>query len=442
MKDQRIPPHNLEAEQAILGTVLLKAEAINEVADIIQAGHFYREAHRQIWQAIFELSQAAEPIDLITVSAKLRAAGKLDLIGGPSYLGTLTDLIPFTAHLASYAALVRDYARLRQVIQSAQEIEAGCYEHQAPDIALDVAEAGLLRLLAESSGSTVMPMRELAKKVFGEIEAQANSGSPIAGVCTGFHDLDRMTSGLCPSDLVILAGRPGMGKSALAMNAVRQAAVEDGVPVAVFSLEMSKEQQTQRLFADLGILDTRKLRQGSLQDRDWVKLTHAYGRLAEAKIYIDDTPDLTAMALRTRARRLKAKYNIGLVVVDYLQLMVGSGGSDKREQDISAISRSLKAMAKELGIPVLALSQLNRNLESRPNKRPMLSDLRESGAIEQDADLIVFIYRDEMYNKADDNPHKGIAELIIGKQRHGPTGTVEVAWLEGCSSFRNLVTPT
>ena len=439
MTTDRIPPHNIEAEQALIGTVLLKAEAIYEVADTIQTAHFFRDSHRHIWTAILALAQAGEPIDLITLSAKLQAEGKLDQVGGPTYLAGLTDLVPSVWAMPSYAALVRDTARLRGLIKSSTELIANCYQNTAPDIAMDMAEAALLHILADSSSTTTLSMRELAKQVLQEIEAQSASGSALAGISTGFFDLDKMTGGLCPGDLVVLAGRPSMGKSAMAMNIARQVSVENGLNTVVFSLEMPKEQLAKRLMADIGQMDLRKLRQGSLSDKDWQDLTRAYGRLAEARIFIDDTPSLSAMAVRTRTRRYKAMHGIGLVIIDYLQLMGGTGNN--REQEISDITRSLKGMAKELGVPVIALSQLNRELEKRPNKRPKLSDLRESGAIEQDADMVLFVYRDEVYNESPSNPLKGIAEIIIGKQRNGPTGTVELAWLERCSSFRNLVAP-
>lgn len=432
----RLPPQNLDAEQAILGSILLKGEAIHEVADTLLPEHFYRDGHKAIYSAMLAIAAESQPVDLITVSSRLKAEGKLDVAGGPGYLASLSDAVPMAANIGHYSAMVRNLAKLRTIICSATELVGQCYDYSDPDVALDVAEAALVKILSESASDPVVPMRQLAKEVFADIEAQAARGSMLAGLPTGFCDLDKMTGGLCPGDLTIIAGRPSMGKTALAMNICRHAALDHHTPVGVFSLEMHKKQLTLRLIADIGQIDLRTLRLGSLRETDWQRLANAYGKLVDTRIFIDDTGGLSPMALRTRARRLKAKHNIGLIMVDYIQLMGGKG--EKREQEISDISRSLKALAKELEVPVVALSQLNRDLEKRPNKRPQLSDLRESGAIEQDADNIFFVYRDEVYNKAEDNPRRGIAEIIIGKQRQGPTGTIELAWIDRCSSFQNL----
>jgi replicative DNA helicase len=433
----RIPPQNLDAEQAVLGSILLNGEAINEVADTLLPDDFYRDGHKAIYSAMLAIAAESQPVDLITVTSRLKTEGKLDVAGGPGYLASLSDAVPMAANIGHYAKLVRDCAKLRRLIVAGQELVGQCYDHTAPEVALDVAEASLMKLISAATTEATIPMRELAKQVFAEIEHLATSGV-TPGIPTGFCDLDKMTGGLCPADLTIIAGRPSMGKTALATNICRNVALESQLAVGVFSLEMSKEQLGLRLFADLGGVDLRTLRQGRLAEQDWPRITRAYSVLAESRIFIDDTPGLSVMALRTRARRLKAKHNIGLIVIDYLQLMNGKG--EKREQEISDISRSLKNLAKELGVPVVALSQLNRDLEKRPNKRPILSDLRESGALEQDADNIFFVYRDEVYNKSPDNPARGIAELIIGKQRNGPTGTIELAWIDRFSSFRNLAT--
>ncbi len=435
----RLPPQNLEAEQCVLGSIMLQQGAMPRAAEILTEEDFYRDAHKHIFSAMLTLFDRGEPLDLITISNLLKDNNRFEAIGGPTYLATLTDIVPVAANIAYYARIVREKAILRKLIQTSTEIAGRCYEEQDDiDGLLDDVETTVFEISRAKSGQSYHSLKSVISDTFKYIEQLYERKEHITGVPTEYHDFDKMTAGLQRSDLIILAGRPSMGKTALAVNMVQNAALLHKVPVAVFSLEMSKEQLGMRMLCSISRVDAQRLRTGHLKDQDWPKLTRAVTQLSEAPIYIDDTPAITVLEMRAKCRRLKTEHNIGMVVVDYLQLMRGKANSQSREQEISDISRSLKAMAKELSIPVMALSQLNRSLESRPNKRPQLSDLRESGAIEQDADLIIFIYRDEVYNKAEDNPRKGIAEVIIGKQRNGPTGTVELAFLDRFTSFENL----
>lgn len=423
----------------MLGSILLQPGIMAKAVEVLSEDDFYRDAHKSIFAAMVTLFDRTEPQDLITVTNTLKDANKLDEVGGPAYLAALTDIVPVASNIVYYAKIVRDKAILRQLIQTSTEIASRCYEEQDDiDSLLDEVEQTVFEISRAKSGQSFYPLKTVIKSTFEHIETLFERKEHITGVPTDYHEFDRKTAGLQPSDLIILAGRPSMGKTALAMNMVQNAALIHKVPVGVFSLEMSKEQLGMRMLCSVSKVDAQRIRTGFLKDQDWPKLTRAVGMLAEAKIYIDDTPAISVLEMRAKARRLKTEHNIGLVVVDYLQLMRGRTNVQSREQEISEISRSLKAMAKELHVPVIALSQLNRSLESRPNKRPQLSDLRESGAIEQDADLIIFIYRDEVYNKSEDNPKRGIAEVIIGKQRNGPTGTIELAFLDRFTSFENL----
>ncbi len=435
----RIPPQNLEAEQCVLGSVLLQQGSMSKVIETLTEGDFYRDAHKNIFAAMVSLFDKGEPQDLITVTNHLKDSNKLDEVGGPTYLATLTDIVPVAANIVYYSKIVREKSILRQLIQTGTEIASRCYEEQDDiDGLLDDVEQTVFEISRAKSSQSFYPLNTIITDAFKAVEKLFERKELITGVPTGYSEFDKMTAGLQPSDLIILAGRPSMGKTALAMNMVQNAAIHYKVPVGVFSLEMSKEQLGMRMLCSVSRVDAHRLRTGFLKDHDWPKLTRAAGTLSEAPIYIDDTPAITVLEMRAKARRLKTEHNLGLVVVDYLQLMRGRSSTERREQEISEISRSLKAMAKELHVPVIALSQLNRSLESRPNKRPQLSDLRESGAIEQDADLICFIYRDEVYNKSEDNPKRGIAEVIIGKQRNGPTGFVELAFLDRFTTFENL----
>ena len=434
-----IPPQNLDAEQAVLGTVLLQDKSILKIAEILSPEDFYRDAHKTIYRSMLDLFEKREPHDLITVANLLGDRNKLEEIGGPAYLALLTDIIPFSGTLVHHAEIIRKKSVLRQLIRTTSEVAARCYDAQDDiDALVDEAEKTIFEIAQSKRKQGFQPMSDIVPKAFDRITKLFDRQEHITGVATGYEQLDRMTAGLQPSDLIILAGRPSMGKTALAMNMVQHAAIIEKIPVAVFSLEMSMEQLALRMLCSIGRIDSQRIRTGRLLEKDWPDLTRATGILAEAPIHIDDSAGMTVLEMRAKARRLKSEHDLGMVVVDYLQLMQGrSSRNENRTQEISDISRSLKAMAKELDVPVVALSQLNRGLESRTDKRPQLSDLRESGAIEQDADVIGFIYRDEVYNKAEDNPNRGLAEIIIGKQRNGPTGTVKLTFLAEYTTFEN-----
>jgi replicative DNA helicase len=434
----KIPPQNLEAEQSVLGGILLDNGAINSVLEIIETGDFYSEAHRKIFSAIIELSEKNEPSDLITLSSILRDKKHLDGIGGESYLASLVDGVPSAANIAYYSKIVKEKAILRKLIGAATEILNKSYDSGADiDNVLDESEHTIFEISENKIKPTFFPIKEIIKDSFRTIEKLYEKKALITGVSSGFKKVDEITSGLQKSDLIIVAGRPSMGKTALAINIAQYAAIENEIPVAIFSLEMSKEQLAFRMLSSEARVDSQRLRKGFVGEVDWPKLTTAAGRLSEAPIYIDDTPAISVLEMKAKARRLKAERGLGLVVLDYLQLMRGRDTSAPREQEISEISRSLKSLAKELEVPVMALSQLNRQVEARSDKRPQLADLRESGAIEQDADVIIFIYRDEVYNKSEDNPERGKAEIIVGKQRNGPTGLVKLAFLNEYTRFEN-----
>lgn len=433
-----VPPQNVEAEQAVLGTILLQDRSLLKVVEILSAENFYRDAHKVIYEAMVSLFEKREPHDLITVTSLLIDQNRLDRIGGAAYLASLTDVIPFTGTLVHHAQIIREKSILRRLIQTSSEVAARCYNAQDDiETMVDEAEKSIFEIAQARKTQGFESMARIVPKAFDRITRLADRKEHITGVATGYEELDRMTAGLQPSDLIILAGRPSMGKTALAMNMVQHAALIDKIPVAVFSLEMSMEQLALRMLCSVGRIDSQHIRTGRLHDNDWPKLTRATGMLTDAPIYIDDSAGITVLEMRAKARRLKSEHDLGLVVVDYLQLMQGKSGIENRAQEISDISRSLKAMAKELDVPIIALSQLNRLLESRTDKRPQLSDLRESGAIEQDADVIVFIYRDEVYNKAEDNPNRGIAEVIVGKQRNGPIGTIRLTFLAEYTTFES-----
>jgi len=434
----RLPPQNLEAEQCVLGSILLQQGALVKILELLTPEDFYREAHKVIFSAMVALFEKNEPQDIITVTNVLNDRNQLDAVGGPAYLANLTDIVPVAANIIYYAQIIRSKAVLRSLIQTCTEIASRCYEEQDDiDSLVDDAEQTIFEISRSKSGQDYHALSKIIPETFKRVEKLAERKELITGVPTGYDDLDRILSGLQPSDLIIVAGRPSMGKTALAVNIVQNAAIFHKIPVAVFSLEMSKEQLGMRMLCSVSRVDSQDLRTGFIRDPDWPKLARATGILSEAPIFIDDTPAIGVLEMRAKSRRLKAEHNIGLVVVDYLQLMRGRTNAERREQEISEISRSLKAMAKELDLPVMALSQLNRSLESRPNKRPQLSDLRESGAIEQDADVICFLYRDEVYNKSEDNPRRGIAEVIIGKQRNGPIGTVDLTFIDKFTTFEN-----
>ncbi len=437
----KIAPQSIEAEQAVIGGLMLDNRSWDKIADLVTEDDFYRHDHRLIFRAVSSLAEKNHPFDVVTISEWLDSQHSLDQAGGLSYVGTLAKNTPSAANIVSYAQIVRERSILRQLIRVSNEIGQSCYETEgrSSEQLLDSAEK-LVFEIAEKGARVrrdFIPIKELLVKAVDRIDTLFQQDNPITGVETGFTLFDEMTSGLQSSDLVIVAGRPSMGKTTFAINIAEHAAIKTGVPVAIFTMEMPGEQIAMRLLSSLGRIDQHKVRTGKLDDDDWPRLTSAVGLLAEAKMFIDDTPALTPNELRAKARRIAREHGLGLIVIDYLQLMQTAGSSENRTNEISEISRSLKALAKELSVPVVALSQLNRGLEQRPNKRPIMSDLRESGAIEQDADIITFIYRDEVYNE--DSPDKGTAEIIIGKQRNGPIGTVRLTFLGQYTRFENFM---
>src|SRR5579859_7087375 len=439
----RLPPHSVEAEQSVLGGLLLDNTAWDKIADMIGESDFYRADHRLIYRHVSKLIGNSRPADVITVSESLESTRELDGIGGLAYLGALAQNTPTAANIRRYAEIVRERAVMRKLAEVGTEIAEAAYHPMGKEAGqlLDEAESKVFAISEEGARGKqgFMDMQPLLTQVVERIDMLYNRDNPsdVTGVPTGFTDLDRMTSGLQPGDLVIVAGRPSMGKTSLALNMAEHVALETGMPVGVFSMEMGASQLVMRMLGSVGKLDQHKVRTGRLADEDWRKLTDAVGRLNDAPIHIDETAALNALELRARARRLHRQYGkLGLIVVDYLQLMSASLQGENRATEISEISRGLKALAKELNVPVVALSQLNRSLEQRPNKRPVMSDLRESGAIEQDADVILFIYRDEVYNP--DSPDKGTAEIIIGKQRNGPIGPVRLTFHGQFTKFDNF----
>jgi len=437
---RNIPPQNIEAERAVLGGVLLKNSILNSLVDILSEDDFYSPVHRIIYLACLDLSRRNTAIDLLTLAEEVRKKNALDEVGGELYLAELSEATISSANALHHAKIVREKAIQRKLIAAAAEIIQNSFEgSQDVEELLDASEQSIFRIADFKKAHGLHSSKELIDQVFIQLEKRVERGDLVTGVPTGYHQFDELTAGLQPSDLIILAARPAMGKTAFALNIAMNAAVS-GVPTAVFSLEMSKEQLMMRLLCSKGRVDLAKLRRGRLDDTDWQKLYEAAGELSPAQLYIDDTSALTAMEMRARCRRLASEHGLGLVVVDYLQLMRSSRRIDSREQEISDISRNLKALAKELHVPVIALSQLNRKVEERGDKRPMMSDLRESGAIEQDADLIVFLYREAAYKKRDEiTEHDTAAEIIIGKQRNGPTGLVHLNFRKEYTLFENRV---
>ncbi|MES2353453.1 MAG: replicative DNA helicase [Pseudomonadota bacterium] len=438
----KLPPHSIEAEQSVLGGLLLDNSAWDRCADLVGERDFYRHDHRVIYRHINKLVEASRPADVITVSESLELAGDLANVGGLAYLGGLAKNTPSAANIRRYAEIVRERSVMRRLAEVGTAIADSAYSPAGREARqlLDEAESKVFEIAEQGSRGEqgFVSLQPLLTQVIERIDElyHRDGGSDVTGTPTGFADLDGMTSGLQPGDLVIVAGRPSMGKTAFSINIAEHVGVEEGLPVGVFSMEMGGTQLAMRMLGSVGRLDQHRLRTGRLQDEDWPRLTHAVGKLNEAPIHIDETPALNSLELRARARRLHRQYGkLGLIVVDYLQLMSSPTQGENRATEISEISRSLKALAKELGVPLIALSQLNRSLEQRPNKRPVMSDLRESGAIEQDADLILFIYRDEVYNP--DSQDKGTAEIIIGKQRNGPIGTVRLSFVGEYTRFQN-----
>ncbi len=436
---RKVPPQNLEAEQAVLGGVFLRNSILNSLIDILEEGDFYSPVHSMIYGAFLDLYRKSVPVDLLTVSEELKKKGRLETIGGPAYLTLLTESVVSASNALNYAQIVRDKSVRRQLIQQSTTIIDQAFDSgEETGTLLDQAEQSIFSVSAGRAGANFKTSHELVYQVFEQLEQRFEQQELITGVPTGYAKFDEITAGLQKTDLIIIAGRPSMGKTAFGLNIAMRSSIMHNVPAAVFSLEMSMEQLMMRMLCSWGKVDLSRMRSGFLQDDDWYRLYQAAEALAGAPILIDDTPSLDPIELRARCRRLKGEKGLGLVIVDYLQLMHSSSRKDSREQEISHISRNLKALAKEVDVPVIALAQLNRKVEERTNKRPMLADLRESGAIEQDADLIVFLYRDEVYNTSQDNPERGTAEIIVGKQRNGPTGMAKLKFFNYCTAFENL----
>ena len=434
----RNPPQSLEAEQSVLGSMLIDKEVVPVVMEILKSEDFYRPDHKEIYDVIIELFDRAQPIDLITVSERLKLHGKLDLVGGLEYLTNIATEVPTTANVKHYAKIVEEKALLRKLIKASSDIvDLGYNASEEVSFILDKAEQNIFDILQKRSSQGFVPIKDVLVDTFNKLEELYNNSGNITGIPTGFADLDFKTSGLHNSDLILIAARPAMGKTAFALNLAQNAAVHSNVPVAVFSLEMSRDQLVNRMLCSEAMVDSNRMKTGKLEDNDWQKVAKALGPLSEAPIFIDDTPGISITEIRAKCRRLKLEHNLGLGIIDYLQLMQGSRSkSENRQQEISEISRSLKILAKEINVPVITLSQLSRAPEARTDHRPILSDLRESGAIEQDADIVMFLYRDDYYNP--ETEKKNIAEVILAKHRNGSTGTVELVWLGQYTKFANL----
>lgn len=438
MEIGKIPPHDIEAEQAVLGAMLTDKDAVISSLEMLKSDDFYREDNKTIFEAIFNLYNRAEPIDIITVKDELTSMSKFETVGGIEYLAILPDKVPLVSNVDRYIKIVEEKAILRNLIKTSNDIVSlGYAETEEVDDIIDLAEKKIFEITQKKNTKGYTPIKDILVESFAELERLYNQKTPITGVPTGFADLDYKTAGLHNSDLILVAARPAMGKSAFVLNIAANAALKANVPVAIFNLEMSKEQLVNRMLCSEAMVDSNKVRTGKIEEEDWIKLATALGPLSEAPIYIDDTPGISIMEIRAKCRKLKMEKNIGMVIIDYLQLVQGSGKRNaSREQEISEISRSLKILAKELDVPVIALSQLSRAAEQRQDHRPMLSDLRESGAIEQDADIVMFIYRDDYYNE--NSEKKNIAEITLAKHRSGSTGTVELLWLGNYTKFVNI----
>jgi len=437
----RIPPQNIDAEQSVLGAILIDREAIYKAMRVLQPGDFYRESHRTIYEAMLFLNEAGSPVDLITLSDQLRQQGDLEKVGGVAAIATLAEMVPTAANVEYYARIVEEKSLLRTLINLSTRIAGmGYEEHEEPEKLIAEAEQMIMELGNRRTSQAFFTIKEIFLQTFPHLEFLYNNRGVVTGVPTSFGDLDQICCGFQPSDFIILAGRPSMGKTSLGLCIGYNAAMKHNIPVAVFSLEMSKEQLAQRILCAEAKVDQQRLRNGTIDEEDWLKLHETAGKMAKAPIYIDDTPGISIRQLRAKARQLKSEKGLGLIVIDYLQLLQGSRRSENRQQEISEISRSLKGLAKELQIPVLALAQLSRSVEQRPNKRPVMSDLRESGSLEQDADLVMFIYRDEYYNP--ESEKKGIAEVIISKHRNGPVGSVELVFLKEYTKFVSIIKNT
>ena len=434
----KVPPHDEDAEQAVLGSMLTDNDAVMAAVEVLKEDAFYREDNKIIYQAILNLYSKSEPIDIITLKDELESMGKFEQVGGFEYLASLPDKVPTTANVQKYIKIVEEKSVLRNLIKTANEIiELGYNPTEDVEDIMDGAEKKIFDIMQSKNTKRYTPIKDVLVESFTNLEKLYNQKQHVTGVPTQFYDLDDKTAGLHGSELILVAARPAMGKTAFALNIATNAALRANVPVAIFSLEMSKDQLVNRMLCSEAMVDSNKVRTGKLDEEDWTKLAEAIGPLSEAGVYIDDTPGISVMEIRTKCRKLKMEKNIGLVVIDYLQLISGSNKRNgSREQEISEISRSLKVLAKELNVPVIALSQLSRAVEQRDDHRPMLSDLRESGAIEQDADIVMFLYRDDYYNK--ESAEKDIAEVIIAKQRGGSTGTVKLYWMGNYTKFVNI----
>ena len=430
-------PQSIEAEEAVLGAILINPASLGRIVEILKPESFYKPAHRLIYGAILEMFRRNEPIDIVTVSELLRSREELDKAGGRSYINDLAMNVVTTANIEFYARIIKEKELRRALINAGSEIVATTYECEDTDVALEEAQKMIFNIAAQKDTSDLVCIKDIVVESYEKIEYRFNNQDELTGITTGFYDLNAMTSGLQKSDLIILAARPAMGKTAFVLNLAHNVATQGNKGVAIFSLEMSKQQLVTRMLCAESEVDTQRIKSGHMQPRDWEKLVEAMTKLSEARVYIDDTAGVTATDIKAKCRRLMMEEkDLGLIIIDYLQLMEGTGNNNDRNQQISQISRSLKCLARELDVPIIALSQLSRGVESRPDKRPMLSDLRDSGAIEQDADIVMFIYRDEYYNKDDVN-NKGKAEVIIAKHRNGPVGTVELLFQGNITKFKN-----
>jgi replicative DNA helicase len=439
---ERTLPHSLDAEKSVLGAILIRNEAFNLAAELIDAQDFFRDAHRRIFNRMVALSERNDPIDFVTLKEELSRSGELDEVGGPAYVAALADGVPRSANVEYYARIVKEKSTLRSLIHSANKILTEAYEaEQEPDLLLDEAERSIFAIAEDRIRAGFVPLRDLVQSSFATIEKLQQHKGLVTGVPTGFLDLDEMTSGLQPSDLVLVAARPSMGKTSFVLNIAQHVGTSTTMTVGFFSLEMSKEQLFMRMLTSEARIDAHRFRSGYLSEKDYGRLSHALGTLAEARVFIDDTASIGVLEMRAKARRLKAEHGLHLLIIDYIQLMQGRGRFESRQAELASISRSLKGLAKELSVPIVALSQLSRAPETRSDHRPQLSDLRESGALEQDADVVMFIFREEQYRDADGQPNQeaeGVAEIIIGKQRNGPVGTAKLAFIKEHTRFENL----
>ncbi len=439
---ERALPHNLEAEKSVLGAILIHNEAFNHAAELIDSRDFFRDAHRRIFDKMVQLSERNDAIDFVTLKEELARSGELEEVGGPAYIASLADGVPGSANVEHYARIVKEKATPRNLIHSANRILSEAYRaEEDAEVILDGAEKAIFEIAEDRIREGFVPLRDLVQSSFATIEKLQQHKGLVTGVPTGFIDLDEMTSGLQPSDLILVAARPSMGKTSFVLNIAQHVGIQTDMTVGFFSLEMSKEQLFMRMLTAEARIDAHRFRSGYLNEKDYGRLSHALGTLAEARVFIDDTASLGVLEMRAKARRLQAEHGLHLLIIDYIQLMQGRGRFESRQAEIASISRSLKGLAKELKIPIVALSQLSRASETRSDHRPQLSDLRESGALEQDADVVMFIFREEQYRDADGQPNQeaeGVAEIIIGKQRNGPVGTAKLAFIKEHTRFENL----